>query len=118
MWRRVLSWPLMSEWTEGAMAEPDEIVELEGGVLRKGDDDSARSYLRYGVLFALAPDAPVEHLKFVAGGRTLERVAECFVQDGGVEHNLLRKNSKNRATCNWREVSVSLFVAVALPKIA
>ena len=25
----VLSWPLMSEWTEGAMAEPDEIVELE-----------------------------------------------------------------------------------------
>lgn len=25
----VLSWPLMAEWTEGALAEPDEIVELE-----------------------------------------------------------------------------------------
>ncbi len=25
----VFSWPLMAEWTEGAMAEPDEIVELE-----------------------------------------------------------------------------------------
>ncbi|WEZ85029.1 glutathione S-transferase [Rhizobium sp. 32-5/1] len=25
----VLSWPLMVEWTEGAIAEPDEIVELE-----------------------------------------------------------------------------------------
>jgi glutathione S-transferase len=25
----VFSWPLMGEWTEGAMAEPDEIVELE-----------------------------------------------------------------------------------------
>ncbi|MEZ2218707.1 glutathione S-transferase [Rhizobium sp. RCC_161_2] len=25
----VLAWPLMREWTEGAMAEPDEIVELE-----------------------------------------------------------------------------------------
>jgi glutathione S-transferase len=25
----VLSWPLMSEWTKGAMVEPDEIVELE-----------------------------------------------------------------------------------------
>jgi glutathione S-transferase len=25
----VLSWPLMGEWTEGALVEPDEIVELE-----------------------------------------------------------------------------------------
>lgn len=25
----VLAWPLLTEWTEGAMAEPDEIVELE-----------------------------------------------------------------------------------------
>ncbi|OJF92694.1 glutathione S-transferase [Pararhizobium antarcticum] len=25
----VLSWPLLAEWTEGAIAEPDEIVELE-----------------------------------------------------------------------------------------
>lgn len=25
----VLAWPLMQEWTEGALAEPDEIVELE-----------------------------------------------------------------------------------------
>ncbi|MFB9948634.1 glutathione S-transferase [Rhizobium puerariae] len=25
----VLAWPLMAEWTEGALAEPDEIVELE-----------------------------------------------------------------------------------------
>ncbi|MBX3569657.1 MAG: glutathione S-transferase [Rhizobiaceae bacterium] len=26
---QVFSWPLMREWTEGALAEPDEIVELE-----------------------------------------------------------------------------------------
>lgn len=26
---RILEWPLMQEWTEGAIAEPDEIVELE-----------------------------------------------------------------------------------------
>ena len=27
--QNVLAWPLMAEWTEGALAEPDEIVELE-----------------------------------------------------------------------------------------
>ena len=27
--KTVLSWPLMAEWTAGAMAEPDEIIELE-----------------------------------------------------------------------------------------
>jgi len=26
---RIFAWPLMQEWTEGAMAEPDEIIELE-----------------------------------------------------------------------------------------
>ena len=26
---RIFDWPLMQEWTEGALAEPDEIVELE-----------------------------------------------------------------------------------------
>ncbi|ODN72224.1 glutathione S-transferase [Methylobrevis pamukkalensis] len=26
---RIFAWPLMEEWTEGALAEPDEIVELE-----------------------------------------------------------------------------------------
>ena len=26
---RIFEWPLMQEWTEGAMAEPDEIIELE-----------------------------------------------------------------------------------------
>lgn len=26
---RIFDWPLMREWTEGAMAEPDEIIELE-----------------------------------------------------------------------------------------
>jgi glutathione S-transferase len=26
---RIFEWPLMQEWTEGALAEPDEIVELE-----------------------------------------------------------------------------------------
>ncbi|MGX1305827.1 glutathione S-transferase [Amorphus suaedae] len=26
---RILDWPLMQEWTEGARAEPDEIIELE-----------------------------------------------------------------------------------------
>ena len=26
---RILDWPLMQEWTESAMAEPDEIIELE-----------------------------------------------------------------------------------------
>jgi glutathione S-transferase len=26
---KVLAWPLMTEWTEGALAEPEEIVELE-----------------------------------------------------------------------------------------
>ena len=25
----IFAWPLMQEWTEGALAEPDEIVELE-----------------------------------------------------------------------------------------
>jgi glutathione S-transferase len=27
--QRIFAWPLMQEWTEGALAEPDEIVELE-----------------------------------------------------------------------------------------
>jgi glutathione S-transferase len=27
--QRILTWPLMQEWTAGALAEPDEIVELE-----------------------------------------------------------------------------------------
>jgi glutathione S-transferase len=27
--QRIFDWPLMQEWTEGALAEPDEIVELE-----------------------------------------------------------------------------------------
>ncbi|PTW58788.1 glutathione S-transferase [Breoghania corrubedonensis] len=27
--RTILDWPLMKEWTEGAMEEPDEIIELE-----------------------------------------------------------------------------------------
>ena len=26
---RIFEWPLMQEWTQGAYAEPDEIVELE-----------------------------------------------------------------------------------------
>lgn len=26
---RIFAWPLMQEWTEGALAEPDEIIELE-----------------------------------------------------------------------------------------
>jgi glutathione S-transferase len=26
---RIFAWPLMQEWTAGALAEPDEIVELE-----------------------------------------------------------------------------------------
>jgi len=25
----IFAWPLMQEWTEGALAEPDEIIELE-----------------------------------------------------------------------------------------
>ena len=26
---RIFDWPLMQEWTEGALAEPDEIIELD-----------------------------------------------------------------------------------------
>jgi glutathione S-transferase len=26
---RILNWPLMQEWTAGAIAEPEEMVELE-----------------------------------------------------------------------------------------